>query len=922
MCIQTCTRLKQKTYLALSISSALLLYGCPEDPEPQGDPVEPKITISSALPCVEPILPVFTQEQGEPPTIGTIEVAVTGVSASESNGLEVKLFYESERLVGCFLSSVAPEGGDTNYRCSTLESSALTLRARRSYDNIYCLSPGKMELYAEITLPNGSYKRSEPFEVVCTTPDIFASSCTPVDQAMEDMGSDMGSDMGLDIGPAPIEPVTAPSQWSISYSSPESATQLSVQGSVSDAPHVGHYDFKVIDQTGAPLAGVPVRFFLNSSALDSYPICDISCAQERDAIKCDEREACVWDLTLVSYGGAPGGEGSLMGNAEGGAMSGTEGGTEGGTAGGDEVGGETSGRAPTPQPIVGACRVSDSWVGDERCARAQDRCEANYCLPSRNPGAVGRLPVSIDPFYALSDQDGQVSVSMVAQEEPGVFSIRAEAYIDDAVQVANTPNITVLHEIATQDSLSFSCSPSVVNSFSTHDAPNELNPNGYHIYQLNDPISTCTLQVGDRFSGPIRGSSVFFLSESGTITQSAVTDELGRAAAELQNSAPTPANVSPKTYSSPYIDHSGDGRCQPEESLTGTCANIEEQRRTLSWQFGSTGAPRSMELNPRDGLTKVVAFTQGEAPFIDYILEGNDPITSVVGLYQPEYDFVPLHSEPFVDSNDNQEWDLGERFFDANRNGVWDLDVFGRAERADELRCAYNNLKAISAVSGDESPALIGCTNDLNGLIISLAADNPPNLNAYIWTSAQLLNVGLPVTSAEPPLSLVCENETKCVKASDYINNFTCGPLPPTADLALDVTDSSQLFNLKVALKDAHLNCLGLTGVSYNVSSSELLEAPPLTINPLTETSLPWGEYSPSYQDCFSPILSGVPLARDLVTGALAEYVEHTNQAPPFLTEWTSARLTVNLEVPDHRVVEGGTFSYEARVNVAICRNQ
>lgn len=905
--------------ILIGLISLPLFSACPDEQESSPEPVEPQITISSALPCIEPILPVYQSSIDETPTVGTIEVVVTGISASESNGLNVKLYYEDQRIVGCFLSSSNGDTGAMNYRCNTLESSELSLSARRAYDSLYCLNRGKMKIYAEITLPNGDYKQSDPLEIICIERNPFESSCTPVGVATADMGLDMElSDMEVDMSPEEPEPIEIPTQWSIGYTSLESPTQLSVQGSTNEAPHVGRYTFKVVDQDNQPLSEVPVRFFLNWSALDEYPLCDISCSQEQNEEACSARDACLWDLTL-SRPVTP--EEEQEGGSVGGIMSGTQAGAQAGAQAGEvsEEGGNTSERmAPR---MFGRCRMIDEWEGDERCARIQDRCEANFCLPTRNPGAVGPLPVAIDPYYKLTDRNGNVTVSMSAQDEPGVFSIRAEASIADRTQIANTPNINVIHEIATQASLSLSCAPSVVNSFSTHDAPNELNPNGYQLYQFDDPISSCSLLVGDRFSGPIRGSSVFFLSESGTITQSSVTDENGRAIGQLMNSAPTPADVDPKSYTSPYIDYSGDRLCQPNESLTGTCNDIEERQTSIYWQFGANGNPRSMVLNPRDGLSKVVAFTQGEALFIDYIREGNDPLASVVGLYQPEYDFVPLHSEPFIDSNDNQRWDIGERFFDVNRNGSWDLDVFGREDRADELRCAHSNLLALAAASeGGQSPAFINCTNDLHNLILDLTVDNPNTLNAYIWTSTQILNVGLPnITTSENLIDITCFNSSTCIKALAYNNNFPCGALPGGAQIALNTTESNAYVQVKLSLTDAHLNCIGITDVSYRVDGDQISESAVIIEDPLHETALPWGGYQPNYNDCFSPILNGVPIARSMVVAGVANHNPPANPDSPFSYKWIPGEISINVQVPDHRITLGGSLNNYFMIPAAIC---
>ena len=215
----------------------------------------------------------------------------------------------------------------------------------------------------------------------------------------------------------------------------------------------------------------------------------------------------------------------------------------------------------------------------------------------------------------------------------------------------------------------------------------------------------------------------------------------------------------------------------------------------------------------------------------------------------------------------------------------------------------------------------LGYSNDLDDLISSLADDNPPNLNAYIWTSSQILNVGLPVIGAfEDILSVECLNG-ECVRASEYNNNFPCGPLPNGAQVALNATNASAYVQLRLSLTDAHLNCLGLTGVSYSVTGEGLTEGGVSGLDPLRDAQLPWGSYSPNYNQCFSAVLSGVPLSQTLVTGASAPYTPPQNPEPPYNSSWRSGHVLISVQVPDHRVTVGGTLKYDLRVQAAICVN-
>ena len=72
------------------------------------------------------------------------------------------------------------------------------------------------------------------------------------------------SDMG--------EEIVRPASWSIVFeSSQDPVTDLSVQASTSPYPKNANYQFSVIDQSGAPISDVPVKFFLDWSPLEGYP---------------------------------------------------------------------------------------------------------------------------------------------------------------------------------------------------------------------------------------------------------------------------------------------------------------------------------------------------------------------------------------------------------------------------------------------------------------------------------------------------------------------------------------------------------------------------------------------------------------------------------------------------------------------------
>jgi len=85
--------------------------------------------------------------------------------------------------------------------------------------------------------------------------------------------------------------------------------------------------------------------------------------------------------------------------------------------------------------------------------------------------------------------------------------------------------------------------------------------------------------------------------------------------------------------------------------------------------------------NPRDGLVTLVAVVQGEEAFTD--TNGN-------GKYDQGEPFVDA-AEPFVDLNDNDQWDADEKYLDVNGNGKWDA-ANGKWDSSTKIMAIYKIL--------------------------------------------------------------------------------------------------------------------------------------------------------------------------------------------------------------------------------------
>ena len=175
----------------------------------------------------------------------------------------------------------------------------------------------------------------------------------------------------------------------------------------------------------------------------------------------------------------------------------------------------------------------------------------------------------------------------------------------------------------------------------------DLSTNKYNLEGLasNNVQATITAYIADRFGNYniLTGTSVSFVTDSGAIDTSSVTDATGIATSVFRTQAPRPADVAP-ILGEPYYTYGG---------------------RTY---------------NPRDGWATILVYTTGEETFVDETANGVYDLASA----EP---FTDL-DEPFIDSDDDGVRDAGEQFFDwpagvsGNTiatydlgNGEWDAQI-------------------------------------------------------------------------------------------------------------------------------------------------------------------------------------------------------------------------------------------------------
>ncbi len=156
----------------------------------------------------------------------------------------------------------------------------------------------------------------------------------------------------------------------------------------------------------------------------------------------------------------------------------------------------------------------------------------------------------------------------------------------------------------------------------------------------------CFASVNDASMQSVGGAAVQFLTEAGTLETGVqatgqhpteITDPTGVARVQIHASAPYPVDVDPTPLDGVLINTPG-GTAQTPRSWQGVDANNNKHTN-----------------NPRDGWVTMIAATPG--------IPGAQVFGPCTSTACPE---------PYVDSNDNGQWDLGEPYIDVNCNGQWD----------------------------------------------------------------------------------------------------------------------------------------------------------------------------------------------------------------------------------------------------------
>lgn len=279
--------------------------------------------------------------------------------------------------------------------------------------------------------------------------------------------------------------------------------------------------------------------------------------------------------------------------------------------------------------------------------------ELNAPVPDRQ--VRFRLPevyppnVIVEPNETRTDGNGIAQVRILAGGTPGIVSVFAETPTGEVDGQGNpiftedrSQPVIIRAGVPSAQNMQLTCEHLIVPAFVTR-----LRADEYRFGAAELDGTDCTVQLGDRLNGRADTSTqVLFLTEAGTVTQAAFSNEEGSAVTRMRVGPPAPFNALPDDHD----PNNAQGRRYEDDS-------------------GFVDV-----FNPRDGLVRLVAVTRGEEAFTD--TNGNK-------IWDDGEPFQDL-PEPYVDSNDNGTCDycdpdalvppgaVREEFRDTNRNGRWD----------------------------------------------------------------------------------------------------------------------------------------------------------------------------------------------------------------------------------------------------------
>ena len=260
--------------------------------------------------------------------------------------------------------------------------------------------------------------------------------------------------------------------------------------------------------------------------------------------------------------------------------------------------------------------------------------QIDFSIPVPSGGTVPG-GTTVDPM-GTTDEFGMVTTNLVAGTVVGSLQVRGVVHVNNAIS-ALSPNIGIRGNKPANLGFKFTCSPVNVPAFVAPLPPASIDV-------------ACYLKLVDRYGNAVGGTTVGFAAEAGTLPSDVATlaYEYGK-----DNAKEGTASVTFNTYS--------EATPQDVDPLPADL-NQFPNPRYLEPAVWSDPTYHTLVRNPRDGLVSLIAYVKGEEYFWDLNSDG------AYGAGEPFID----QGEPFVDSNDNNQYDPGELYIDANGNNEYD----------------------------------------------------------------------------------------------------------------------------------------------------------------------------------------------------------------------------------------------------------
>ena len=148
--------------------------------------------------------------------------------------------------------------------------------------------------------------------------------------------------------------------------------------------------------------------------------------------------------------------------------------------------------------------------------------------------------VAVDPDMAVTDENGIVSVRLLAGGTPGVVSVEAETTIEDGEPlIARSATVLIRGGIPSASGFQFLCEHRVIPGFINRPTWD------HYIFGLGrDDGTQCVAQLSDRVAGRVDlATQVFYLTEAGSVDQAGVTDGSGISNTFLRIGPPAPYEI-------------------------------------------------------------------------------------------------------------------------------------------------------------------------------------------------------------------------------------------------------------------------------------------------------------------------------------------------------------------------------------------